>query len=186
MKQLTFYIILLMMFTSCMTTKRIQRHCAEFAKLCITETKETIVIKDTTIYKDRIIKVPLPKDTVYLEKELSVIDGQVYIAPVFKQTGLISVKAWVDKNKLKVDAWLNKTVWTVPVHDTIYLEGAIVEKEVLNTVVLPPERFIPAFYKRLLLFNIVLLVVVVFIALNKLKLINMQGLINTLTSKFKK
>lgn len=137
--------------SSCMTVNRIQKHCVEFAKVCMVT---TTTYRDTTIYVKDTIRIKLPSDTVTIDRPITVNGGQVVFAPVSVSKGLISAKAWVVANRLMVDAWLNKPyVETVRV-DTITITKVV--KEVGNTVTIK-EKYIPKFYKYSGIFVIILL-----------------------------
>lgn len=122
-------ILLLFSFTSCMTTKRIKRHCPEFLQICVVEKEivKEIIYRDTTIYKIDTIRVPLPvHDTVRLVDTVTVReDGLVYLPTVHKEFGLIGVDASVHRSILKIYAYLTDSTILYIEPDTIKLEKAI-------------------------------------------------------------
>ncbi len=137
--------LLLFSFTSCLTIGRIERNCDKFAQICVTDVEKKIVIRDTTIYKDRIIEVVLPKDTVEVIKTVTVReDNLAYLPEVHKEFGLIGVDASVYRSVLKIVAYLTDSTILQPIHDTIVLPGAIKEQFVIKTVTVKEA---PAFYK---------------------------------------
>ncbi len=144
MKTLNFILICLLL-TSCLTVKRIEKNCDKFAKVCVTPTTVTVIKKDTTIFIHDTIFVTLPKDTVYLTNTITVKDGVATMPKVTKSYGVISVSAWVDKSVLSVYAFLKDSTILVPVRDTVTITTT--DTVTNNTVVLPPVKFIPKFYK---------------------------------------
>lgn len=156
MKQILIFLTLIWLLSSCMTVKRIERNCDKFAKICVTEKEKVTVFRDTTIYVDRPIEVPVPhyKDSLRIRdsvKIVTVIDTannqEIHYAEMDTTTetfGLISVKAWVNRSKIGVDAWLTDSTFLYNYQDTIKLENAIKDT---NTKKMVPVRYIPGFYK---------------------------------------
>lgn len=140
-------ILICIFLTSCLTVKRIEKNCDKFAQICVTETVVKTVYRDTTIFVDRIIKVPLPKDTVRLTDTVRVINDKCYLPMRHKKFGLVWVSAGVVNSVLNVTAGLTDSTILVPIHDTIFIKDAVSNTTTDNTVVLPPEKFIPKFYK---------------------------------------
>jgi hypothetical protein len=64
-----------------------------------------------------------------------------------KKFGLVWVSAGVINSVLNVTAGLTDSTILVPVHDTIFIKDAVTNTTTDNTVVLPPEKYIPKFYK---------------------------------------
>jgi len=140
-------ILLILSMTSCLTVKRIEKNCEKFAKVCITETITRVEYRDTTIYKDRIIEVKLPNDTVYITKPVYVQDGKCFMDYTRKTFGNIWASAKVDNSILDLKAGYVSNIIQVPIHDTIYIDNAISSTTTDNTITLPPEKYIPDFYK---------------------------------------
>jgi len=140
-------LLVLLIFSSCLTVKRIEKNCDKFAKVCITETEKIIEYRDTTIFIDKIIKVELPNDTVTLVDTLRIINNRVYLPSRYRKYGNVWVEAGVSNSILHVQAGLIDSTILIPVHDTIFLEKVIKEATTTNTITLPPERFVPKFYK---------------------------------------
>lgn len=153
MKKLLLISLLAIFLSSCLTVGRIQRNCAEFAKIC---NVTTTIYKDTTIYRKDTIRIKLPGDTVTINRPITVNGTQVSLEPVSVSKGLISAKAWVYANRLMVDAWLNKPYVETVHRDTITITKIV--RETGNTVTIR-EKYIPAFYKYSGMFMIFLMVV---------------------------
>lgn len=146
MKAITI-ILVCVFFTSCITVKRIEKNCDKFAKVCITETVTKMEYRDTTIYKDRIIKVQLPNDTIRITDTVRVINDRCYLPMRHKQFGVVWVSASVVNSILNVSAGLVDSTILIPVHDTIFIKDAVSNTTTDNTVVLPPEKYIPTIYQ---------------------------------------
>ena len=159
------YCIVLLMFTSCMTTGMIERNCDKFLKVCTIETVKETILRDTTIYRNDTIEVELPSDTVEILETVTIRENLAYLPTTHKEFGIIGVDAGVDKSELHVIAYIIDSTFLYPVHDTIFLEGVIKEVVITNVV---PEKYIPGFYKFtfylfIIVFIIGLVIVVVWI-----------------------
>lgn len=144
MKKLILF-LMLAAFTSCLTVKRIERNCEQFAKVCATEIRKDISYRDTIIYRTDTLRVPLPvRDTLYLTDTLIVENNIAWLPPVSKTFGIIGVDARVESSILNLKAYLTDSTILYPRRDTIPLPGAIKE---VGTVNLVKVRFIPKFYK---------------------------------------
>jgi len=83
-------ILIGLLSVSCMTTKRIEKHCDDFAKVCITDVKtEVQIIRDVqteVIYRDTTIYIKVPgkevikEVPVYIEK--GIVDSELSILKV--------------------------------------------------------------------------------------------------------
>lgn len=148
MKPLKFIIFtfLILNLTSCLTVGRIKRNCDKFATVCVTATETQTVYRDTTVYIHDTIRFNLPADTVKLTDTIRIINNRAYLPPVYKRFGLVWASAKVVNNVLDLQAGLTKTELLKPVHDTIYIEKAIQEKKITNTVTVT-KKHIPKIYK---------------------------------------
>lgn len=133
---------------SCLTVRRIERNCDKFAKVCVTETVVETVYRDTTIFRTDTIRVPLPfRDTVKITDTVRIFNNLAYLPTVRKQFGLIGVDAGVNHSILRVNAWLTDSTILHPLRDTIIINDAISNSTTTNTITLPPEKYVPKFYK---------------------------------------
>lgn len=137
-------IIILFSFSSCLTVKQIERNCDKFMKVCVTETVKEIVYRDTTIYKTDTILVTLPRDTVTISDTVRIINDKAFMPDIYKEFGLIGVKAGINNSILNVSAWLTDSTILYPRMDTIVIENAIKAETTTNTV---EVRYVPKFYK---------------------------------------
>ena len=102
MKKLIIIFVVGLLFVGCSPCKRLQRICPPEV---IRERYDSIVIKDTIIYKDRIVEVSIPGDTQYVDKPILIKET---ISPLFVENTYASAKAWVDNSKLKLQLILKE------------------------------------------------------------------------------
>jgi hypothetical protein len=167
----------LLLFSSCLTVKKIERNCDKFAKVCVTETTTQTLWRDTTIYVDKAfyidttIFVPIPgfKDSVRIRDSVVVRDNYAYMKSIHVEKGIIAVDASVNRSVFSVDAYLTDSTIlyhfqdTLNYQDSLTIYNAIRERTTTSTVVLPPVKYIPKLYK--ITFWIVILQVLVCIVL---------------------
>lgn len=145
MKKLISLLLLIMLFSGCLTVKQIERNCDKFAQICITEIFKETVYRDTTIYRTDTIRVPLPvRDTVTLIDTVEIIDGNAFMATRYETFGIIEVEAGVQYSVLTVRAYLNDSTILHTFRDTILLEKIIKEQITVSTV---PVKYVPFIYK---------------------------------------
>lgn len=109
MKQIAFILLICLLSVSCMTTKRIERHCDDFAKICTTGNVDTVIIDNSTIVylRDTIINFYFPRDTVYLETPLKKIPGKK-IDPKLLNTDISYLKAGLAWSTAQVESGVLK------------------------------------------------------------------------------
>ena len=132
MKQIAFILIILLS-TSCMTVKRIEKNCDLFEKVCVTATVDTVLKTKTVVVteRDTIINFYFPRDTVYLETPVDIppkMDkGLVNSKLSYLEAGLAWSTAQVEKGVLKHYIESGDTILR------IQLDNAIKERETLRT-----------------------------------------------------
>lgn len=153
-----------LLLTSCLTVGRIQRNCDKFAALCVTEKETVVEYRDTTIFVDKPIEVPVPhfKDSVRIRDSVQIItvfdtatNQEIHYAEMdtTEQTfGLISARAWVTRSKIGMDAWLTDSTFLYNYQDSIKLENGVKDSDTTQTVTV---RYIPKFYRFTFWFFIV-------------------------------
>jgi hypothetical protein len=138
-----------------MTTKRMKKHCDDFAMVCVVPVKKVIEYRDTVIYLDRVVPVKLPPVTITIRDTVLVTNNEnkpisgakVHISPIHRVDGIIKIDAIIRNNNLIVNVELIDSTILVPIKDTIYLKAAIKETTTENNIILPPVKFIPWLYK---------------------------------------
>lgn len=178
MKNLKILVSITVLFfvTSCLTVGKIERNCDKFAQICITntETVKEIVYRDTTIYLTDTLEIKLPADTVKISDTIRIVNNQAFLLPVYKEFGLIGVKAWVNFSVLNVRAFLTDSTILHPIRDTILIADAFKQTTTIKTVVMP-KKFIPKFYKFCLWFFITAIVILAGWLALKFFMVNVSG-----------
>ena len=136
----------LLLFSSCLTVKQIERNCDKFAKVCTTTSQTITTTRDTTIYKTDTLFFNLPADTVKIVETVHIVNDQAQIKPVNKKMGFIGVNAFIKNNSLNINAWLTDSTILIPHRDTIFLNDAISTTTATTTVTIE-KKYIPKFYK---------------------------------------
>ncbi|KKP52079.1 MAG: hypothetical protein UR43_C0015G0015 [candidate division TM6 bacterium GW2011_GWF2_33_332] len=92
--------ILILFLGSCVT----QRKCAsKFPPQSVTETKDSIVVKDSIIYRDRDVPYKIPGDTIRKDKPIPGIPEKINISPIILENTYAIAKAWIDNSRLKME-----------------------------------------------------------------------------------
>jgi len=89
-------LLLVLIFSSCVTQKKCLQ---KFPPQIIREVYDSIIIKDSIIYRDIEIEVKIPGDTIEVEKKVPIKEN---ISPVTVENTYSSAKAWVENSKLKL------------------------------------------------------------------------------------
>jgi len=148
-------LLLTLAFSSCLTVEKIQRNCDKFAQVCVTdrETNTVIEYRDTTIYIDRIIKVPVPMftDSVRIRDSVNVItvinettnEKEQYceLSPIHREVGLIGVDAWVNHSVIEIYAYLLDSTILVPYKDSVVAQNQVTTTTTENNIKLPHEKY---------------------------------------------
>jgi len=93
------YILILIvaaLFTSCVTQKKC---ISKYPPEIIRERYDSIIIKDTIIYKDRIVPLIIKGDTITVEKQ---VPGYIDISAIRVDNSYAYASAWVQNSKLKL------------------------------------------------------------------------------------
>jgi len=144
MKRIFLLAAIVVMLTGCKSVKWYERHCEDFAKICVVERVTETEYRDTTIYMDRVIEISLPTDSVTIHDTLTIIDNAAYLPPVMKTFDNIGVRAWVRNSVLEVRGFYLDSLLMVPVRDTVYLEKVIKETTTAETI---KVKYTPMFYR---------------------------------------
>lgn len=159
MKKLIFLLcpMCLMWLTSCLTVGRIQRNCDKFAQICVTSSETETRYRDTTIHFPP-IAARLPESNILIKTELKITDGKVNLPRQVSQHGLITTEVEIIDNQLLVKSYLSdSTILVKP--DPVTIHDAIREEKSKEYIKLPPEKYIPGFYKFTMRYFVVSLVV---------------------------
>ena len=167
MKTILFLFLAIFVITGCKTPSVITGTTTE------TKYRDTTIFINVPIYRDTTIYVPIPgfKDSVRIRDSVTIVNGLVFMKSLHKEIGLIGVDVTLDKSQLSVTAYLTDSTIlfnlkdTFNFQDSVKIYNAIKDKVTTNTVVLPPEKYIPKFYRFafwLLKIELILLALFVF------------------------
>jgi len=127
-------ISILLLSVSCMTVKRISKHCSEFEKVCVTETKiqtDTIIKTKTVIrYRDTTLYIEMPgreiikEVPVYIKEGIVESDLSVLVTPLARSYAQV-VNSKLSHELIQVDTTLR-----------IKLENALKYSKVLETQII--------------------------------------------------
>jgi len=140
------YLVILIVCSSCLTARRIEKNCDLFAKICGTGTVTEIRYKDTTIIFDRRVPVFLPRDTAKLQGLVKINSTGAQMPVVTSKKGIVTISAQVIDSKLTATGFINRDSIIAAIRDSVKLKNAIRESGTTTTVVVR-EPYIPGFYK---------------------------------------
>jgi hypothetical protein len=151
----------------------------------VTEVRTETKWRDTTIYVkipvyiDKVIEVPLPvHDTLKIvEKVFIDKDGYATMKFLHKEKGIIGADLSIYKGVFSANLYLmDSTILyrykdTLSLEDSVRIYNAIRESSTTttNTVIIPPERYVPKFFKFTLWFFILSVLVYAGIIVWKIK-----------------
>ena len=151
MKKLLFLLLSILLLSSCAPCKRLTKKCPP---VVIKERYDSIIVKDTIVYKDKVIPVYIKGDTQYVEKPLPVA---VNIAPLKLENQYALAKAWVENTKLKLWLQTKEQVINLRVDSAIQIAKHWEYKwRNEKQVEIIKERYIPKLYKYALSFSIII------------------------------
>lgn len=121
--------------------------------------KDSIVIRDSLIYKDKIVTVKLPADTV----EITVpVEVNIDVKPVTVETEYAKATAWISDKKLNVRLTTKDTEIQVRIDSA--RQEAYYWREKYNTdqkTIIKEVKFIPKLHKFALKFSIGVVILVI-------------------------
>jgi hypothetical protein len=141
------FVTILILFSSCMTARRIERNCDLFSKVCGSGTTTEIKYRDTTIYVERLVPVLLPQDTAKATGQIVITAGGAQMPPVVVKKGIVTVRAEVRDSKLIAYAYINRDSLVMTIRDSILLKNAISQSASKTTLAPIRVKYIPVFYK---------------------------------------
>jgi len=149
MKKLIVILAVLLSLASCKGTKIVTE--------IVTETKwrDTTVYVEIPVYVDKIIEVPLPvHDTLVIKQKVYInAQGQAEMKSMYKEEGIIGTEVIIKNGVLNARSFLlDSTILyhykdTLTAQDSVTIYDAIKEKTTTTTITLPPEKYVPKFFK---------------------------------------
>jgi hypothetical protein len=135
--------------------------------ICFRKTPNPVVIyqKDsiftTQIYKDTTVHLKLPADTIYSVDTIIIKENnQLYIAPVVLRKGIITAKASIIDNKLKLTAYINDSCINYNIPNAIRITNTVksesIQIESSNKYSIPIWLYLLIFSSLLIIVTVVL------------------------------
>ena len=149
----TYILLLALLFTACTPTQRLQRLYTRHPYLVPTDSVKIVTtIRDTVIYRDTIINLYLPSDTLFVQDTVLIIDvfdnpvdGKVSSDTLRLESRMARAWSWVLDNELNLQLADKDTTLPIRLENAIKeiqrLEKTIEEK---NTII--TKKQIPKFY----------------------------------------
>ena len=98
MRTILVFLVVLVSFASCVTQKRC---LSKFPPQVVTVRHDSIIIKDSIVYKDRLVPYKIPGDTVWAEKPIPV-PVTLNVPPIKLENTYARAEAWIENSKLKM------------------------------------------------------------------------------------
>ena len=149
MKSILFLFLAILILAGCRTPRLITQTTTEI------QYRDTTIYVEIPLYIDKLIYVPIPgfRDSIRIRDSVRIENGLAHMKPAHKKIGLIAVDVSVHNSQLFANAYLTDSTIlfnfkdTFNFRDSVLIYNAIKEKVTTNTVVLPPIKYIPKFYK---------------------------------------
>ena len=154
MKKLIGILLIGILLDSCLTIRRVERNCDLFAKICGAGTTTEIQYKDTTIFINRDIPVYLPRDTTYLQGQVTIDTLGAQMKQTIINDGMVTITARVKDSKLSASGYINRDSLVANIRDSILIKNAIRQSSSKTTVTIR-EKYIPGFYRFTFWFAII-------------------------------
>ena len=154
MKKLIGILLIGILFSSCLTVRRVERNCDLFAKICGTGTTTEIQYKDTTIFINRDVPVYFPRDTTYLQGQVTIDTLGAQMQPAIINYGMVTITAKIKDSKLTASGYLNRDSLVANIRDSILIKNAIRQSSSKTTVTIR-EKYIPGFFQFTFWFAII-------------------------------
>lgn len=95
----TIFVLTVLVLSSCVTQKKCLQ---KFPPQTIRERYDSIIIKDTIIYKDVIVEKVIPADTVYVDRIIPGIPQSITTRPMILENDYAIAKGWIQDSRLKM------------------------------------------------------------------------------------
>lgn len=130
-----------------------QKKCnAKFPPSNNTQVHDSIVIKDSIIYKDRLVPYKIAGDTIWQETPIPGIPEKINTSPIFIENAFAKATAWIENSILKMQLEQKDQVimFKLDSADKVSKHWESLYNSQKQTITLPPEKFIPKIYKNAL------------------------------------
>jgi hypothetical protein len=114
----------------------------------VTYYKDSIVIKDSLVYRDRLVPYKIPGDTVWQEKPIPGIPEKINVSPMRLDNTYAFAEAWIENSKLKMKLQQKDQVinFRLDSADRERSHWEYLYKNDKQTITLPPVKYTPKFW----------------------------------------
>jgi hypothetical protein len=141
------------------------------------EVVEKIITRDSIVYKDRVVEIKVPADTVYVEKIVE-IPVNVYIAPITAENDYARASAWIEKSKIRLMLTQKEQVITTIIEnaekEAYYWKEKYLNERIVETVTV---KYTPKVYKVALLLWVIAIFGFIMYTLFKLGIIPSKNIL---------
>ena len=143
MKNLAIILAIILM-SSCVTQKKCNQ---KYPPQVITEIVEKETIRDSIVYRDRIVEIKIPADTVVVERVVEV-PINLYIAPITAENDYARASAWVKDAKISLMLFQKehtiREIIEAAEKETWYWKEKYEKEKIIEV---HEVKFVPKFYK---------------------------------------
>jgi hypothetical protein len=138
-------IVILLSLASCVTQKRCYQ---KFPPQVVTIRHDSIVIKDSLVYRDRLVPYKIPGDTVWKEKPIPGIPEKINVPPMKLENLYAEAQAWIENSMLKMSLRQKDQVinFRLDSADKERSHWEYLYKNEKQTITLPPVKYTPKFW----------------------------------------
>jgi len=174
------YLLLLSLFTSCLTVKKIEKNCDKFAKICLEDevkTSDTVKIYETIIkHRDTIIPFKIKGETKYIEVPVYLERGIVNSKLSILETKLCKTSFSVRNSKLSGILIEKDTTIMIKLENALKtitkLENELIKETSKSAVIIKEDTKFGKFAKKAVILELVLIVLFILTTIYKNKLLS--------------
>lgn len=137
MKNSLIILISIFLLSGCNTYKKVSKNPDKYCHLCPKEIeiKETVTIKDSIIYEIKEVEILLPRDTVFVTKQILIgTDGIITLEKTIEHNGIITTEYEIINSDLYIKSYLNDSTITVKDTSKTITHSEISNKEIKTTI----------------------------------------------------
>jgi hypothetical protein len=152
-------ILIILALTSCVTQKKCN---SKFPPEVRIERHDSLIIKDSIIYKDRYVPYYIKGKTDTIEKLIPVPE-KINLAPMRLENTYAYAEAWIENSKLKMKLQLKDQVITFKLDsaDKVAKHWERLYHETNQTIIPPPVRYTSKFAKVCIWYSVISIVIII-------------------------
>jgi hypothetical protein len=138
-------ILIMLVLGSCVTQKKCN---SKFPPSTNTSVHDSIIIRDSIVYKDRLVPVYIKGDTVWQDKPIPGIPEKINTTPMFLENTYAKASAWIENSRLKMELIQKDQVITFKLDsaDKIAKHWEYRWRNEKQIITLPPVKYTPKFW----------------------------------------